>query len=507
MSQPLVRLRSIERRFGLIQALSGADLDLYPGEVHGVLGANGAGKSTLLNVLGGLVSPDSGGIEVGGALVKLRSPRDAWSLGIGLVHQHFTLVPALSVRDNLRLGLRGRSFSEAGAAVEATMARTGLRVPLETNVSELGVGDRQRTEILKALLRDPQVLVLDEPTAVLTPEEADGLFALLRDLAREGRAVALVAHKLDEVLAVSDRLTVLRTGRTVMTAPRSQVSVRQLVAKMLGDGVADEVAIGEQAGPSSDAVVAGNAQVSGSASVTSLSTASGGTVVASLVAVHADSLKGVQLEVRAGEVRGIAGVEGNGQHDLALVLSGRKSPSLGRADIPKEVAFIPQDRHAEGLVADFDLTENVALALSRMEEFGPSVMMPWAVLRDEAERIRARFEVVAPSTETRARFLSGGNQQRVIIGRELALNAPMLVAENPTRGLDVAAAAYVHGELLKLAAEGVAIVLISTDLDEVLGLADSVSVMTKGRIVEVSEAQKTREGVGALMLGGGKVSK
>tara|TARA_B100000427_G_C15381653_1_gene539198 strand:- start:158 stop:700 length:543 start_codon:yes stop_codon:yes gene_type:complete len=180
---------------------------------------------------------------------------------------------------------------------------------------------------------------------------------------------------------------------------------------------------------------------------------------------------------------------------------------LGRADIPKEVAFIPQDRHAEGLVADFDLTENVALALSRMEEFGPSVMMPWGVLRDEAERIRARFEVVAPSTETRARFLSGGNQQRVIIGRELALNAPMLVAENPTRGLDVAAAAYVHGELLKLAAEGVAIVLISTDLDEVLGLADSVSVMTKGRIVEVSEAQKTREGVGALMLGGGEVSK
>ena len=222
--------------------------------------------------------------------------------------------------------------------------------------------------------------------------------------------------------------------------------------------------------------------------------------------MHGDRLKDVKLEIRAGEKRGIAGVEGNGQHELALILSGRKSPSLGRADIPKEVAFIPQDRHAEGLVADFDLTENIALALSRMEEFGPSVLMPWGELRDEAERIRERIKVVAPSIETRAELLSGGNQQRVIMGRELALKAPMLVAENPTRGLDVAATSYVQGELLKLASEGVAIVLISTDLNEVLRLADSVSVMTKGRIVEVSEAQKTREGVGALMLGGGEAS-
>ena len=506
MSQHFVRLQGIKRRFGLIQALSGADLDLYCGEVHGVLGANGAGKSTLFNVLGGLVSPDSGGIEIEGSSVKLRSPRDAWARGIGLVHQHFTLVPALSVRDNLRLGVRGHSLTAAVAAAEAKMERNGLRVPLEANVSELGVGDRQRTEILKALLRDPQVLILDEPTAVLTPEEADGLFSLLKDLAREGHAVALVAHKLDEVLAVSDRLTVLRAGRSVMTAPRSQVSVRELVAEMIGDGIADEAAMGGQARPSSDSVAVGTVHVPGGASAASPSTARGGMVVASLVGVYADRLKDVKLDVRAGEIRGIAGVEGNGQHDLALILSGRKSPSLGLANIPKEVAFIPQDRHAEGLVADFDLTENVALALSRMAEFGSRVMMPWGVLRGEAERIRAKFEVVAPSIETRARFLSGGNQQRVIIGRELALKAPMLVAENPTRGLDVAATSYVQGELLKLASEGVAIVLISTDLNEVLRLSDSVSVMTKGRMVEVSGAQKTREGVGALMLGGGEAS-
>ena len=301
MSQPFVRLQGIKRRFGLIQALSGADLDLYCGEVHGVLGANGAGKSTLFNVLGGLVSPDSGGIEIEGSSVKLRSPRDAWARGIGLVHQHFTLVPALSVRDNLRLGVRGHSLTAAVAAAEAKMERTGLRVPLEANVSELGVGDRQRTEILKALLRDPQVLILDEPTAVLTPEEADGLFSLLKDLAREGHAVALVAHKLDEVLAVSDRLTVLRAGRSVMTAPRSQVSVRELVAEMIGDGIADEAAMGGQARPSSDSVAVGTVHVPGGASAASPSTARGGMVVASLVGVYADRLKDVKLDVRAGK--------------------------------------------------------------------------------------------------------------------------------------------------------------------------------------------------------------
>ncbi|MBO22536.1 MAG: heme ABC transporter ATP-binding protein [Rhodospirillaceae bacterium] len=502
MSVPLVRLRGIERRFGRVRALAGASLELHAGEVHGVIGSNGAGKSTLLNVLGGLLAPDSGTIEIAGAPTAIGSPRDAWSHGIGLVHQHFTLVPALTVRENLALGLRGRSFQEIDDLVDVTIEQTGLCVPLEAPVRSIGVGDRQRTEILKTLLRDPKLLVLDEPTAVLTPEEVDGLFALLRTLAREGKAVALVAHKLDEVLAVSDRLTVLRTGETVLSAQRSDVSVRGLVAAMVGDGVADEIAVGvyRKDRPGSSGGVHGNLTRDVPATTDGTGAAP---LVGSLVDVHGDGLVDVTLEVHAGEVLGVAGVEGNGQHELALVLSGRRAPVAGQAHVPEEVAFIPQDRQREGLVVDFDLTENVALALSRLDRFGTGALMPWEALEEEAERIRTRFDVAAPSTEALAGALSGGNQQRVIIGRELALGAPMLVAENPTRGLDVAAAAYVHGELTRLASEGLAIVLISTDLDEVLGLADRVVVMTRGRAIDVPGSERSREDVGALMLSGG----
>lgn len=497
VSEPLVRLRGVQRRFGQVHALTGADLDLFAGEVHGVLGANGAGKSTLFNVLGGLLAPDGGTIHVDGVPVSLASPRDAWALRIGLVHQHFTLVPALSVRENLALGTRGRSLDEIGQAVEATMDRTGLRVPLDATVASIGVGDRQRTEILKTLLRDPTVLVLDEPTAVLTPEEVSGLFQLLRDLAGEGRAVALVAHKLDEVLAVSDRLTVLREGRTVLAAHRNDVSARGLVVAMVGDGIADEMALGVHV----DAPTGAGAAAASRPEVETDPEAR--QVVAQLSGVCGERLENVTLDVRAGEVLGVAGVEGNGQHELALVLSGRRPPAMGRAEVPDEVAYIPQDRRTEGLVSEFDLTENIALGLARLDRFGSGWLMPWDAMGEEAERIRTRFQVAAPSTATLASALSGGNQQRVIIGRELALGAPMLVAENPTRGLDVAAAAYVHGELERLAAEGVAIVLISTDLDEVLGLAERVVVMSRGHVIDVPADERTRAGVGALMLSGG----
>jgi len=497
VSDPLVRLRDVQRRFGHVQALAGADLDLFAGEVHGVLGANGAGKSTLFNVLGGLLAPDGGSIHVDGLPVSLESPRDAWALRIGLVHQHFTLVPALSVRENLALGTRGRSLEEIDRAVEATMDRTGLRVPLDDTVASIGVGDRQRTEILKTLLRNPKVLVLDEPTAVLTPEEVVGLFELLRDLAGEGRAVALVAHKLDEVLAVSDRLTVLRDGRTVLSADRGDVSERRLVSAMVGDGIADAIALGVHG----DATTGIGAETQSAMGTEPDPDAR--PVVGQLSRVYGERLEDVTLEVRAGEVLGVAGVEGNGQHELALVLAGRRLPATGRAQVPREVAYIPQDRRTEGLVSDFDLTENIALGLARLDRFGSGWLMPWDEMQKEAEGIRARFQVAAPSTATLASALSGGNQQRVIIGRELALGAPMLVAENPTRGLDIAAASYVHGELDRLAGEGVAIVLISTDLDEVLGLAGRVVVMSRGHVIQVPDHERTREGVGALMLSGG----
>lgn len=491
MRRPLVELRGVQRRFGQVQALVSADLGLFPGEVHGVLGANGAGKSTLFNVLGGLVVPDAGSVTVDGVPAQMRGPRDAWALGIGLVHQHFTLVPALSVRENLALGARGRSLDEIDQAVRATMDRTGLRVPLDDTVASIGVGDRQRTEILKTLLREPRVLVLDEPTAVLTPEEVSGLFGLLRALADEGRAVALVAHKLDEVLAVSDRLTVLREGRSVLHVLRDEVSERGLVTAMVGDGVAERILPGTPVDPSARIEVEAE---TGRADAR---------VVGTLRAVCGERLRNVTLEVRGGEVLGVAGVEGNGQHELALVLSGRRRPVEGQVSVPAEVGYIPQDRRTEGLVGTFDIAENVALGLGRLPRLGSGWLMSWQALRDEAEGIRTRFEVAAPSTRTFVSALSGGNQQRVIIGRELALGAPMLVAENPTRGLDVAAAAYVHGELERLASEGVAIVLISTDLDEVLGLSGRVVVLSRGHLTPVPAPECSREGIGAMMLAGG----
>ncbi len=496
MTDVLVRLAGVARRFGPVAALVDASLELRSGEVHAVLGENGAGKSTLLGVLGGTVQPDAGSIEVGGRSVTLTSARDAWALGIGLVHQHFTLVPALSVLENLALGRRAGTgglrlpFDRIREEAASWMERTGLRVGLRDRVADLGVGDRQRVEILKALLRDPPVLALDEPTAVLTPGEVESLFRLIRELARDGKAVALVAHKVDEVLAVADRVTVLRRGCTTLTSPRTSVDAARLVKAMVGSESADALAASRGA-PSRGA-------------------ARRGEEVASLSGVRVRGPSGrvaladASLTVHRGEIVGVAGVEGNGQRELALALAGRAPAEAGEARVPEGVGFIPQDRSVEGLVGDFDLTENVALALHRDPELRRGPLLRWGAIAGRAERIRTRFQVVAPDVSVPARALSGGNQQRLVVGRELEMGTDLIVAENPTRGLDVAATAFVRSELERLgrAASGPGVVLISTDLDEVLALADRVFVMARGRLLPVDERARTREGVGALMLGG-----
>lgn len=519
MTRVLARLRGIERRFGRVVALDGAELELRAGEVHGVLGANGAGKSTLLNVLGGMLEPDAGTVEVGGEPVSLASPRDAWKHGIGLVHQHFTLVPTLTVLENLALGSRGPSAAPrvVRAQVEEIMERTGLLVPLEPRVETLGVGDRQRIEILKALLRDPRVLVLDEPTAVLTPDEIRGLFTLLRDLADEGRAVVLVVHKIDEALRVADRITVLRDGRTVLTTRPEERSTEELVRAMVSDEVADPIALGlteevaegvEGAVPRGGAVPRETApRGEGGGDGVAVAGAPSESEVAQLVSVSVVDDRGVRvrevdLSVREGEVLGIAGVEGNGQRELALVLAGRLPPSRGTTRLPEAVGFISQDRSTEGLVGDFDLTENVALAFQRKPEYRRGPLLLWDRLEAAAEEVRSRHDVAAPSVRTLAGALSGGNQQRLIVGRELAMATELLVAENPTRGLDVAASAFVHDELRRLASQGVAVVLISTDLDEILALSHRILAMARGTLTPVPEGRRSREGIGALMLGG-----
>ena len=505
MTEVLARLDGIIRHFGHVKALDSANLEIHSGEIHGILGENGAGKTTLLNILGGIIHPDVGFVEVGGSRVRLQSARAAWKMGIGLVHQHFTLVPGLSVLENLALGRRHRGhrwklhLKEIRKEASQLSELTGLTVPFEASIEELGVGDRQRIEILKALLRDPQLLVLDEPTAVLAPAEIDQLFRLLRGLAEEGRAVVLVAHKLDEILSIADRVTVLRQGRTVMTAARADVDTAILTDAMVGSSSADGDAL---ATPDSLSALVQNSD--GLAQNRELSNRS----VARLKGITVYSPQGglalqdVGLEVLRGEVIGVAGVEGNGQRELALVLSGRQEVASGKLEIPEHVGFIPQDRTREGLAADFDLTENVALALHRDPKFRLGPLLRWSLIELHATEIRSRFNIRSSAGETLARELSGGNQQRLVVGRELSQLPELLIAENPTRGLDFTATAFVREELKRLAHDTAAgVVLISTDLDEILEVADRVFVILRGKLTPVPSVHDSRETVGAMMLG------
>ncbi len=489
MTEPLLRLRGIHKAFGSVRALDGATLDLFPGEVHGLLGANGAGKSTLLNVLGGMLQLDAGEIELRGKPITFGSPRDACESGIGLVHQHFTLVPTFTASENIRLGQRG--LADFDATLAGLMERTGLRVALDTPVEELGVGAQQRVEILKALLRTPRVLVLDEPTAVLAPVEIDDLFSFLRSQSAEGVSVVIVAHKLDEVLAVTDRVTVLRAGATVYTGSRDGLERGALVEAMVGRESRVEL----------------ERRMSGRKSVTAAQADSPSPreSVARLEGVVSEKggvrlLDGVDLQVSPGETVGIAGIEGNGQRELALILSKRTTPTRGTVAVPGEVGFVPADRQREGVIGSFTISENMALSVHDRVGFRDGPWLRWPEVRELSRQVVERFDVEAPSIDTPASSLSGGNQQRVLVGREVERAKGLFVAENPTRGLDVDATAFVQDELRRLASEGMGVVLITTDLDEVLELSDRIFAIVRGRLRAVPPTAADREGVGALML-------
>ena len=490
---PSVELEAIRKRFGPVVALDGVDLEARPGEVHALVGENGAGKTTLMGVLSGMVRPDEGVIRIGGRPVRLTKPRDAWAAGVGMVHQHLTLVPTLTVLENVMLGIRSDAgglrlpFERVRSRLEALSRQTGLSVDPDVAVDQLSVGERQRVEILKVLYRDPDVLVLDEPTSVLAPQEVEELFIVLRGLAADGRTVLLIAHRIDEILAVADRITVLRTGRVVHSGARNAVDSGSLVRLMIGHDIAPP----EPPRPSEP-----------------------GEELLRLEGISARgplgelALDDVHLTVRRGEIVGVAGVDGNGQRELALILAGVESPESGTVHRPHTVGFIPADRMGEALVPDFDLTQNVALALTDAPQYRHGSLLRWGRLRSATAELMAHHGVRALSPEMRAWQLSGGNQQKVVVARELLRSHDVLIARNPTRGLDVAAGRFVQDRLRRLSrsTEGAGgegppgIVVISSDLDEVLELSDRLFVLRKGKLLPVPQDRRTRDLVGALML-------
>ncbi|RDI73249.1 ABC-type putative transport system ATPase component [Gaiella occulta] len=501
--EPAVTMRAITKRFPGVVANDAVDFEARVGEVHALLGENGAGKSTLSNILTGLYRADEGELELYGRPVEFHSPRDALDAGVGMVHQHFRLVEPFTVAENVVLGDHrdvGRSFLIRPRLIEQRVAelgaRYGLAVDPRARVWQLSVGEQQRIEVLKALYREARVLILDEPTAVLTPQEADALFVTLRAMAAEGRTVIFISHKLHEVTAVADRVTVLRGGRSIGTVETAEATSQSLASLMVGREV--EVARRREGDGSIGAVVL---ELDG---------------LTALGDRGVEALKSVSLSVRAGEVVAVAGVAGNGQRELAEAVTGMRPlvagtvrvdggalrPGDPRQAIRAGIAHVPEDRLNTGVAPSLSIAANVVLKSYRAGSDSRGPFLRLRRIRDRALDMIQRYDVKAPGPGTPARQLSGGNLQKVVLAREFSGQPRVLVAAAPTRGLDVGAIETVHAYLREAAAGGVAVLLISEDLDEVLTLSDRVAVMYEGEIVgEVDARSATVEEIGLLMAG------
>ena len=506
---PRLALDGISRQYGSVIALAAASLSVERGEVHALLGENGAGKSTLMKIVYGLEQPDGGTMRVDGVITQVRSPRDAMRQGIGMVQQHFALVDALTVAENVALGGPGSlDLRATRARIREISADAGLPIDPDARVSSLAVGAQQRVEIVKALSRDTTMLILDEPTAVLAPQEATELLAWTRRFAAGGGTVILIAHKLREVLSVADRITVLRKGRTVYTSRATDATESMLADAMLGAAgvvLPDPVAGATTARATTARTPAGPAAKTAAetaaktaARTTGSSTARVGDVLV-LSNVSITDGQGVQrvrdasVTVRSGEILGVAAVEGAGQHELLRVMAGRTAPTHGSVTLPSDVGFAPEDRHRDAIVLDATLTENVALKGAGRRQG----IMHWNAFRDATRTLMHARDVRASDEAAVMQTLSGGNQQKLVLGRELADAPAVLVVENPTRGLDIRATADVHAALRSARDQGTAVIVYSSDLDEVLALADRVIVVAAGRVREVPA---DRESVGRAML-------
>jgi len=514
-SPPAVELIDITKRFGRVAACDHVNVALHRGRIHGILGENGAGKSTLMKVLIGLVLPDAGQIKLHGEVVRIVDPVDAAARGIGMVHQHFSLVEPLTVWENVALGDVGRLDPKAMRERVAQISEQyGLDIDPDDRVADLSTGMRQRVEIIKCLRRDPEVLVFDEPTSVLSPAESEFLFDALRRVVEvEGKAVALVSHKLPEILAVTDEVTIMRDGRVVSAGPTAGMEASTLARAMVGR---DVVLRGEHA---AFGVVDPDAPLKPTVEVVS------GDPVLRLVDACAAGRDGrvlldhLSLDVRPGEIVGVAGVEGNGQRALGDVLSSLHSLTAGRVEIDGRevptgkagamgaagVAIIPEDRHDSGCVLDFTVAENLFLAdPARVTRRG---LMSMTQMRDRAAELIEQFSISCTGPSAPLWSLSGGNQQRVVLARELSHEPKVVVAAQPTRGLDVGAIEYMSQQLRDVAASGVGVLLISTELEEILDLADRIVVLSQGRIVGVMGRDEFDvERLGLLMGGAAVVS-
>jgi len=505
MGTAAIRMQGICKRFGAVAANADVHLTVQSGTVHGIVGENGAGKSTLMSVLYGFYAADSGSIAIFDQSANIRNSDDAIALGIGMVHQHFMLVDTLTALENVMLGAEPswwmpRAGSVVRDGLQALMQRTGLVVNLDALVADLTVGDRQRLEILKALYRGAKILILDEPTAVLTPQETEQLFEVLRGLRAQGTTVLLITHKLKEVMALCDAVTVMRAGKVVESIAIADASIAGLAQSMVGRPVNMGRVEGEPRQPGATLLELKGVQLRD--------------------ALDVARLKDINLALRAGEIVGIAGVAGNGQSELLDVLAGLSTPQQGSLQMGDRqfsaadgldpltarelgIAHVPEDRHARAMVMTFAAWESAVLGYERQPQYSPRGWMAQDTMRSATADMMQRFDVRPPNPELLSSKFSGGNQQKLVLAREIGQAPKVLLVGQPTRGVDIGAIEFIYSQLRALRDAGCAVLVVSSELDEILDLADRVVVMNHGQIAgELAIADCTEAGLGLLMTGG-----
>ena len=507
-SNYVIEMLHITKEFPGIKANDDITLQLKKGEIHALLGENGAGKSTLMSVLFGLYQPEKGEIYYNGKKVEIRNPNDATALGIGMVHQHFKLVEVFTVLDNIILGAETTKLGflqkkQARAKVKALSEKYGLHVDLDAKVEDITVGMQQRVEILKMLYRDNDILIFDEPTAVLTPQEIDELMATMREFAKEGKSILFISHKLNEIMAVADRVTVLRKGKGIGTIETKNTTAQELSNMMVGRPV--QLQVSKTPAKPGEVVL----------KVENLT-------APSRVHKNKNAVNGVSFEVHAGEILCIAGIDGNGQTELVSAITGLGKINGGKVTLcgediskasikerSKNMSHIPEDRHKHGLILDFSLEDNMVLQRFKEPQFQTHGFINRPAVREYSDKLIEKFDVRSgQGSETIARSMSGGNQQKAIIARELDRNKELVMAVQPTRGLDVGAIEFIHAQLVEERDEGKAIMLVSLELEEVLSLSDRILVMYEGEIVgELDPAKTTAQELGLYMSGAKRMDR